>query len=579
MNWFTTVHFSSTNVLKFVKKRYRLSFLTAFFLGFISVLPVFAQPQQWPVDFMNIMESPQQFRFAWAQGNTREAALSNARKQLIESIFVRIDASVEVRKKENNEGFDEDFSSVVQTSSKMSLSGLRDLTHNEGDTFYVLAYITNGNLQKSLDNWKTSVLQWVSLGEQMEQRGLAALSLRSYYSAYLAASKLYPEPINYQFFDRADEATDIVPILYEKITMVLKNIEIEPEDPVYDGVMKEYVVKLNPKVFGKPVKNLEVGYESQDGSMWVPPGGDGVYVPIFNPPASKQSTVAAFFSPHERSYLEGHSELSAFAYLPPEEVLTVKKLIKVDFSSLITIDFDTKVEDLTAVFTPKFKHISPVSFTWDFGDGNDGLGPKVSNTYLKPGVYDIKLTLNESEDLVFTKKVFIGIEEPQAITESVPVDQVSDSSTTIANTELAPLTPNPVVPTPTPTVVTETVNEPISEPVIEPIEPEKPAIVLTDEDYKISSLISEKVTVGMKTNAAFKWLDSKKREGVLYIGRKNTDFVDAEGATVIIANPKTNVEDILVFRKGVFGQLSEKKQLEDLSSFKGKVAIWVVVKE
>jgi len=570
-------------VFIFVKKRYRLSFLAVFFLGFISVLPVFAQPQQLPVDFMNIMESPKQFRFALAEGSSREAALSNARKQLVESIFVRIDASVEVRKKETDEGFSEDYSSVLQTSSKMSLSGLRDLTHQEGDTFYVLAYITNGNLQKSLDNWKTSVLQWVSLGEQMEQRGLAALSLRSYYSAYLAASKLYPEPISYQFFDRADEATDIVPILYEKITMVLKNIEVEPEPPVYDGIMKEYVVKLNPRVFGKPVKNLEVGYESQDGSMWVPPGGDGVYVPIFNPPASTQSTVAAFFSPHERSYLEGHSELSAFAYLPPEDVLTVKKLIKVDFTPLISIDFTTKIEELSAGFTPKFKHISPVSFTWDFGDGNTGLGPNVTNLYAKPGVYEVKLTLNESEDLVISKKVFIGVEEAQALAETATTPPIQDTSRSTQNTELAPVTPNPVVPTPIPTVVTQTLPESVTEPEVqpspEPAEPEKPAIVLTEIDYNISSLISEKIKVGMKTNAAFKWLDSKKREGVLYIGRKNTDFVDAEGAVVIIANPKTNVEDILVFRKGVFGQLSEKKQLEDLSSYKGKVAIWVVVKE
>ncbi len=550
-----------------MKKRYRLFLLPAFFLGFISILPAFAQNLELPQDMTSIMQFKNQYRSALGEGSTRDAALASARKQLIESIFVRIDASVEVRKKEKDDGFSEDYSSVLKTSSKMSLSGLRDKTHQEGDTYYVLVYITNGNLQKSLNNWKISVLQWVSLGEQYEQRGLAALSLKQYYSAYLAASKLYPEPISFQFFDRADEATDIVPVLYEKMTTILKNIEVEPGVPVYDGIMKEYVVKLNPKVFGKPVKNIEVGYESQDGSMWVPPGGDGVYVPIFNPPTSKISTVVAFFTPHERSYLEGHSELSSFAYLSLEDVLTVKKIIKVDFSPLISIDFDAKVEDLSVIFSPKFQHISPISFSWDFGDGNTGLGPKVTNIFTEPGVYDVKLIINESEDLVFSKKVFVGIEEPKALVLNTTENPPRDSSSSSENTELALTTPNPVVPTAAPTIVTETKKR------------QKPVLVLSDIDYKIANIISEKVQVGMKTNTAIKWLDSKKREGVLYIGRKNTDFVDAEGAAVIIANPKTNVEDILVFRKGVFGQLSEKKQLEDLSAYKGKVAIWVVVKE
>lgn len=524
---------------------------------------VFAQAQNLPIDFKNIMDSPRQFRSALAEGKTREAALSNARKQLIESIFVRIDASTEVSKQEDNSGFKENYASVVQTSSKMSLTGLRDLTHQEGDTFYVLVYITNGNLRKSLDNWKTSVLEWVGLGESYEQRGLVALSMRPYYSAYLAASKLYPEPISYQFFDKPDSSGDIVPILYEKITTVLKNIEIQSAEPKFDPFTKEYVIKLKPTVFGKTLKNVEVGYESQDGSMWVPASVEGTYVPMFNPPSNRYALVSAFFSPHERTFLEDHSELKVFANLPPDQVLTVRKMITVDFSPIIKIDFTTKIEEQKVTFTPKFEHVSPASFSWSLGDGNEGKGSLLTHTYEKPGVYEVTLKLNESDDLVFTKKVYVGVEKEEA---PVPQSVITENVTTVTQ------------PVETPTV-TEPVNTPEPEPAPEPEPPKAKPIVLTDADYTASDVILNSVKKGMKTKTVLDWVRQQANAGQIYFGKKDADFVDPEGAVVIIADPKSSVEDILVFRKGVFGQLSEKKQVDDLSGYKGKIAVWVVAKE
>ena len=38
----------------------------------------------------------------------------------------------------------------------------------------------------------------------------------------------------------------------------------------------------------------------------------------------------------------------------------------------------------------------PLTFIWDFGDGNKGNGAKVAHTYFKPGTYIVKLTVNDN---------------------------------------------------------------------------------------------------------------------------------------------------------------------------------------
>jgi DNA-binding MarR family transcriptional regulator len=37
-----------------------------------------------------------------------------------------------------------------------------------------------------------------------------------------------------------------------------------------------------------------------------------------------------------------------------------------------------------------------VAFVWSFGDGGQGLGPEVANTYRSPGTYEVRLTINDS---------------------------------------------------------------------------------------------------------------------------------------------------------------------------------------
>ena len=39
------------------------------------------------------------------------------------------------------------------------------------------------------------------------------------------------------------------------------------------------------------------------------------------------------------------------------------------------------------------------TFTWDFGDGNTGSGPRVQHTYTKTGEYRVTLQVNDGEGL------------------------------------------------------------------------------------------------------------------------------------------------------------------------------------
>lgn len=61
-------------------------------------------------------------------------------------------------------------------------------------------------------------------------------------------------------------------------------------------------------------------------------------------------------------------------------------------------------DDLVSVAATVQNATGDVSFTWDFGDGNTGVGPSAANQYLVPGTYVITLTVSDDVDTVVVPK-------------------------------------------------------------------------------------------------------------------------------------------------------------------------------
>lgn len=73
-----------------------------------------------------------------------------------------------------------------------------------------------------------------------------------------------------------------------------------------------------------------------------------------------------------------------------------------------------------------------VSYDWTFGDGGSGSGITVTHTYFTPGVYEIILTVTDSDGLSDSKNAIVTIED-QALTAHDPILIGSDADFTPEN--------------------------------------------------------------------------------------------------------------------------------------------------
>jgi len=87
----------------------------------------------------------------------------------------------------------------------------------------------------------------------------------------------------------------------------------------------------------------------------------------------------------------------------------------------------------------------PIDYAWDFGDGNFGIGPTPSNTYLGIGSFDVCLTVTDPSGLADTSCTTAEIVDTTPPIINCPVDVAvnSDEDTSPSNTGEASATDSP----------------------------------------------------------------------------------------------------------------------------------------
>jgi|GEM_PF-4086448 hypothetical protein len=239
------------------------------------------------------------------------------------------------------------------------------------------------------------------------------------------------------------------------------------------------------------------------------------------------------------------------AELAKRRPITVPKTIKLDFSSLFSIDFIYCIEDMKASFKPSYGDISIKSMVWDLGDGTQSRSMETfEHQYAEPGTYRVHLLVN-GEYPVVKELIIRSLREPEAFTLNTHEQRV------MPNIELR--VPNPEIGLPSSVAIAPSHDaDPTN---AKPTETNDPSGMELLNFIKVQELIC--------------YLESQKTERKLTWG-KLTRASSLDRAWVVISEQDGTIIAILQPQSCGFIDLLSKKQIDDVfATYHGKAAIYI----
>ena len=165
-----------------------------------SVSPIFAQTPDWVEGNGQCSRYPAQTYLvgfgaskqadSQNMSETIQAALSVARKNLIERVRVTVSSSATSRVEETDRSLMKSFGSLTNTSSCLELQGLESETHYDPNesTGYALAYIKKQNLvedyARKLEKGRSQVIENLESGKRYATGGNRQKALETYLACY-----------------------------------------------------------------------------------------------------------------------------------------------------------------------------------------------------------------------------------------------------------------------------------------------------------------------------------------------------------------------------------------------------------
>ncbi|MFZ4622549.1 MAG: DUF4384 domain-containing protein [Bacteroidota bacterium] len=164
----------------------------------------------------------------------KEAAVSNARKNLIEKIRVNIQSTVAAKTEETGEKFSSIFSSATQSTSNLEIQGLETETFFEDDMMYAFVFVKRENIvslySSKVGSLKKEIEAKVRLAKTLEQQNKSTQALNEYLSGYPLCRQL-------------EEAQSV--LAFVKISNSLNDLtQSAAANEITIGQIREAVVKL-----------------------------------------------------------------------------------------------------------------------------------------------------------------------------------------------------------------------------------------------------------------------------------------------------------------------------------------------
>lgn len=451
---------------------------------------------------------------ASATGNTVQEARNSAHDLLINQISTRITSQTELSTKESNIGFEQEFSNVIESVSRMRLDGLQYQTcdyNARKEKPRVVAYISYEDLKKSQFSVARDVQQYLHLMNQKQNLGLGHLA-----EVYHAYAHTFFAPQAVSGIVNNDTVSNVQPFLESMLRSHLNQLELRcvrvAEHPVYPDNQLQLFLQFH----GVTDESLEYHFYCGAYNAVAQLDASGGTLDLLMQPASQKERVRGVLTIMPRIPADILTDHNLF------EDFTKEIVLEVDYSPVIELDFEIDVRDNMVKLRPEVRHLSIAHVNWS------SEGQKLSNQ-LTPTIErdrigkTVELTLNNNPALRISKSM-----SPELTINSNETSKPSGS--------------------------------------LPSLKPEK-----SPSDYDPQSFASL-----LNFDQAQHKLTELKKSGAAMWGKKE-QFRNPDACWVLLVHPETqNIQHVLTPLEDGRTDLKSRQEYVDIDNqFKGLIAIWV----
>ena len=307
----------------------------------------------------DILADPSYFS-AKATAETEERALNLARDFLLNQISTTVQSASELRTMEISGEVSTDFKMVSSTSTNIKLKGLRHVVCSQGrrnSEVTVVVYISQIDLEKSAFEVQTQVQEYFNMMEYKENLSIEYLT--DVYSAYL---RTFLSPISVQVTHQGRTINDAKAYLGIILREHLNAISLQADfpNPGSAGLEEQFSVQMNVGLHAQSAFVYRFDAPSLNAQANLI-GGKGLFQYIKRPADVKES-IRGYLSFAPINISADLRELLAIHTFSKEVV------VEIDYSRLISVDFNIERKGNNLVCTPILQHLSPRAFEWRSGN-------------------------------------------------------------------------------------------------------------------------------------------------------------------------------------------------------------------
>lgn len=293
---------------------------------------------------------------ATATGNTVQEARNSAHDLLINQISTRITSQTELFTKESSVSFEQEFSNVIESVSRMRLDGLHYQTCNYNvrkEKPRVIAYISHEDLQKSQFAVAKDVNQYLQLMHQKQYLGLGFLA-----EAYHAYAHTFFAPQAVSAVIDNDTVANVQPVLESMLRSHLNQLELECVSVTEHPVYPDDQLQLNLQIRGMTDNSLEYHFYCGAYNGIALLNETGGTLDLIMQPASMFEQLRGTLTIKPRIQSDILTDHDLFKDFSKELVFDV------DYTTVIEIDFEIEVNEDNIQLQPSAKHLSITNIEW-----------------------------------------------------------------------------------------------------------------------------------------------------------------------------------------------------------------------
>lgn len=362
-------------------------------------------------------------------GDNREAAINNAKKDLIEKIIVRVESDATLSENASDDSFSTSYQSNTSTSSRLEFRGLDYLPPKEkpNGSWEVIAYVSKTDFENSMALEGSRLLSALDQALADEQAGNLASAIPMVLDIF-ASTYFYPTPF-YTDSSRHGSTTELRAFLSAKINSWLNSSDIIQTKIRSFSTSRniELYIDLSLSHLDHPLENVYLRIKKTGYAQEIVRKGS---ISIFTDMAPESLKKEYVF---EMGYVIPENLDEDKINILEQTLPTREVSIEVDFSEVISINFTAeRQDDDTFKFIPEVQNLNVYSLEWIFDGANSTTDTSPEHTFSSLSDTPlIELRVNESEYLMVRKR--INSEGKLVRAEKKPANPSQNETATVTN--------------------------------------------------------------------------------------------------------------------------------------------------